>query len=294
MNVTLFKSLFNTLCKLPFLARLSGRMTEKITAGIFAFGLAALPLSALAIDADKKDIVIGTTVGDFADMVTESVKPYLEQLGYKVKLVEFTDYVIPNIALAEGAIDVNCFQHQPYLESFIKDRQLALSPVTQVPTGPMGLYSGKLPTLDQVRSGSKVAIPNDPSNQARALLMLADLGWITLKADIDPLKASEFDIADNNKGIKLLMLEAAQLPRARADVDFVVINGNYAASSGIAFTESLFLERSYDFINWVVVRSADQDASFVKDVMAAYNSPAFKDYARERFVGYKYPQAWGQ
>lgn len=246
----------------------------------------------LAIDADKQEIVIGTTVGDFADMVTESVKPYLEQLGYQVKLVEFTDYVIPNMALAEGAVDVNCFQHQPYLQSFIKDRQLQLSPVTQVPTGPMGLYAGKKQLLSDVAANSTVAIPNDPSNQARALLMLADLGWITLKSDIDPLKASEFDIAENNKGIKLLMLEAAQLPRARADVDFAVINGNYAASSGIGFTEGLFLERSYDFINWVVVRSADQDAPFVQDVMAAYNSDAFKNYALKRFEGYKYPESW--
>ncbi|MBU3823551.1 MAG: hypothetical protein H9917_01840 [Candidatus Oceanisphaera merdipullorum] len=263
-----------TLLKLPLLA------------------FAVLSGSVLAIDANKKEIVIGTTVGDFADMVTESVKPYLEQQGYSVKLVEFTDYVIPNIALAEGAIDVNCFQHQPYLESFIKDRQLELSPITQVPTGPMGIYSGKLPALEQVKSGSKVAIPNDPSNQARALLMLADLGWITLKADIDPLKASEMDIVDNNQGIKLILLEAAQLPRARQDVDFVVINGNYAVSSGIAFTEGLFLERSYDFINWVVVRSADKDAPFVQDVMAAYNSDAFKDYALKRFEGYKYPASW--
>lgn len=259
---------------------------------LLAFALAAFSGSVLAIDADKKEIVIGTTVGDFADMVTESVKPYLEQQGYKVKLVEFTDYVMPNIALADGAIDVNCFQHQPYLESFITDRQLELSPITQVPTGPMGVYAGKQQALDQVTSGSTVAIPNDPSNQARALLMLADLGWITLKADIDLLKASEFDIAENNKGIKLLILEAAQLPRARADVDFAVINGNYAASSGIAFTDGLFLERSYDFINWVVVRSADQDAPFVQDVIDAYNSTAFKDYAVQRFEGYKYPESW--
>lgn len=261
---------------------------------LLALVLSALPLSLMATEADKKEIVIGTTVGDFADMVTESIKPYLEQQGYQVKLIEFTDYVIPNIALAEGSIDVNCFQHKPYLDSFSKARNLALSPVTQVPTGPMGLYSGKQLALDQVKSGSRVAIPNDPTNQARALLLLADLGWIELSAEIDPVTASEMDITKNKHGIKLIALEAAQLPRARQDVDFAVINGNYAASSGIAFNEGLFLERSYEFINWVVVREEDKAASFVQDVIDAYNTDAFKDYAQKRFAGYKYPESWEQ
>ncbi|MGL4507038.1 MAG: MetQ/NlpA family ABC transporter substrate-binding protein, partial [Aeromonas sobria] len=168
-----------------------------------------------------------------------------------------------------------------------------LAPITQVPTGPMGLYSGKLAALDKVKEGSTVAIPNDPSNQARALLILQDLGWLTLKEGINPLKASEFDVVNNPHNLKLVLLEAAQLPRSREDVDFSVINGNFAASSGIPFSEGLFLERSYDFINWVVVKSADADQQFAKDVAAAYNSPAFKAYAATRFAGYKYPQGWG-
>ena len=252
----------------------------------------SLPLSAFAVDEAKKEIVIGTTVGDFADMVTDAIKPQLEAKGYRVKLVEFTDYVSPNLALADGSLDVNCFQHKPYLESFAKDRGLSLAPITQVPTGPMGLYAGKLGDLKALKEGSTVAIPNDPSNQARALLMLQDLGWITLKPGINPLKASEFDVQANPHRLKLILLEAAQLPRSREDVDFTVINGNYAASSGIPFTEGLFLERSYDFINWVVVKSADADKPFARDVAQAYNSPEFKAYAAKRFVGYKYPEGW--
>ncbi len=254
--------------------------------------LALTALPSWAIDHDKQEIVIGTTVGDFADMVTESVQPYLEQLGYKVKLVEFTDYVIPNMALAEGAIDVNCFQHKPYLESFSQDRGLELSAITQVPTGPMGLYAGKQDALAKVKKGMRVAIPSDPTNQARALILLEDVGWLTLNPNVDPLRASEFDVQENPHGIKLVSLEAAQLPRSRQDVDFAVINGNYAASSGIAFSEGLFLEPSYDFINWVAVRSADKDRPFVQDVMDAYNSDDFKDYAVKRFEGYKYPESW--
>lgn len=253
---------------------------------------ASLPLSALAVDAAKPQIVIGTTVGDFGDMVNDSIKPQLEAEGYKVKLVEFTDYVTPNLALGDGSIDVNCFQHKPYLDSFAKSHNLDLTPVTQVPTGPMGLYAGKKQKLDQVTDGSTVAIPNDRTNQARALVMLQDLGWLTLKAGTDPLKASEFDVEKNPHQIKLIPLEAAQLPRSREDVDFSVINGNYAASSGIPFKTGLFLERSYNFINWVVVRSADKDKPFVKDVTAAYNSAAFRAYAKKRFADYKFPQGW--
>ena len=103
------------------------------TLSALALPASSLPLSAFAIDEAKKEIVIGTTVGDFADMVTDSIKPQLEAKGYKVKLVEFTDYVTPNIALADGSLDVNCFQHKPYLESFAKDRGLSLAPISQVP-----------------------------------------------------------------------------------------------------------------------------------------------------------------
>lgn len=252
----------------------------------------ALVPPALAADPAKPEIVFGTTVGDFGDMVKLSIKPILEKQGYKVRLVEFTDYVRPNLALAEGSIDVNIFQHKPYLDNFAKEHKLALTPVTQVPTGPLGLYSGKQKALTAVKAGSSVAVPNDPTNQARALVMLADLGWITLKPGIDPLTASERDVAQNLKQIKIVPLEAAQLPRARSDVDFAVVNGNYAVSAGIKFTDALFLEKSYAYVNWVVVRSADVNKPFIKDVTAAYNSAEFKTWAKTRFAGYKLPQTW--
>ncbi|SIQ22576.1 D-methionine transport system substrate-binding protein [Aeromonas sp. RU39B] len=253
-----------------------------------------LPLPLWAADPAKSEIVIGTTVGDFGDMVTDSIKPQLEAKGYKVKLVEFTDYVTPNLALADGSLDVNCFQHKPYLDSFSQSRGLSLTPITQVPTGPLGLYSGKKKSLAELGEGSSVAVPNDPTNLARALVMLQDMGWITLKAGTDPFKASELDVADNPHDIKLIQLEAAQLPRSREDVDFSVINGNFAASSGIPFKSGLFLERGYTFINWVVVRSSDKDKPFVKDVTEAYNSAAFRQYAAKRFEGYKFPKSWGE
>ena len=244
--------------------------------------------------AEKKEIVFGTTVGDFGDMVKDQIQPALEKKGYTVKLVEFTDYVRPNLALAEGELDINIFQHKPYLDDFKKEHNLDITEAFQVPPAPLGLYPGKLKSLEEVKDGSTVSAPNDPSNFARALVMLNELGWIKLKDGINPLTASKADIAENLKNIKIVELEAAQLPRSRADVDFAVVNGNYAISSGMKLTEALFQEPSFAYVNWSAVKTADKDSQWLKDVTEAYNSDAFKAYAHKRFEGYKYPAAWNE
>lgn len=244
--------------------------------------------------AAKKEIVFGTTVGDFGDMVKEQIQPELEKKGYTVKLVEFTDYVRPNLALAEGELDINVFQHKPYLDDFKKEHNLDITEVFQVPTAPLGLYPGKLKSLEEVKDGSTVSAPNAPSNFARVLVMLDELGWIKLKDGINPLTASKADIAENLKNIKIVELEAAQLPRSRADVDFAVVNGNYAISSGMKLTEALFQEPSFAYVNWSAVKTADKDSQWLKDVTEAYNSDAFKAYAHKRFEGYKSPAAWNE
>lgn len=244
--------------------------------------------------AEKKEIVFGTTVGDFGDMVKEHIQPELEKKGYTVKLVEFTDYVRPNLALAEGELDINVFQHKPYLDDFKKEHNLDITEVFQVPTAPLGLYPGKLKSLEEVKDGSTVSAPNDPSNFARVLVMLDELGWIKLKDGINPLTASKADIAENLKNIKIVELEAAQLPRSRADVDFAVVNGNYAISSGMKLTEALFQEPSFAYVNWSAVKTADKDSQWLKDVTEAYNSDSFKAYAHKRFEGYKSPAAWNE
>ncbi|OFT23766.1 hypothetical protein HMPREF3066_05830 [Neisseria sp. HMSC03D10] len=242
----------------------------------------------------KKEIVFGTTVGDFGDMVKDQIQPALEKKGYTVKLVEFTDYVRPNLALAEGELDINIFQHKPYLDDFKKEHKLDITETFQVPTAPLGLYPGKLKSLDEVKDGSSVSAPNDPSNFARALVMLNELGWVKLKDGVNPLTVSKADIAENPKNIKIVELEAAQLPRSRADVDFAIVNGNYAMSSGMKLTEALFQEPSFAYVNWAAVKTADKDSQWLKDVTEAYNSDEFKAYAHKRFEGYKYPAAWGE
>ncbi len=280
---------------------------KTFSAGALAFALAACggqketaPAAASAASqpaaagAEKQEIVFGTTVGDFGDMVKEQIQPALEKKGYKVKLIEFTDYVRPNLALAEGELDINIFQHKPYLDDFKKEHKLDITEVFQVPTAPLGLYPGKLKSLDEVKDGSSVSAPNDPSNFARALVMLNELGWIKLKDGINPLTASKNDIAENLKNINIVELEAAQLPRSRADVDFAIVNGNYAMSSGMKLTETLFQEPSFAYVNWSAVKTADKDSQWVKDVTDAYNSDEFKTYAKQRFAGYKYPASWGE
>ncbi|MES1963870.1 MetQ/NlpA family ABC transporter substrate-binding protein [Psychrobacter sp. AH5] len=245
------------------------------------------------IDPEHSKIIIGTTEGDFADMVRNQVKGSLEAQGYEVELITFTDYVRPNLALADGDLDINIFQHKPYLDTFKAENNLDLVEIFQVPTAPLGIYSGKKTSLDEAYKGMSVSAPNDPSNFARALVMMNDLGWITLKDNVDPLTASKADIADNSKyEIKIVELEAAQLPRARDEVDFAVINGNYATDAGIELTSALFQEPSFNYINWSAVKAADVGKKWVKDVTEAYNSEAFKTYAHKTFPGYKYPKIW--
>lgn len=245
-------------------------------------------------DPEKDTIIIGTTEGDFADMVRNQVKAELEAQGYKVELKTFTDYIMPNQALASGDLDINVFQHKPYLDTFKTEHNLDLVEVFQVPTAPLGIYSGKKTKLDEAYSGMKVSAPNDPSNFARALVMMNDLGWIKLKDGIDPLKASKADIAENPMNIEIVELEAANLPRTREEVDFAVINGNYATDAGIKLTDALFQEKSFAYVNWSAVKTADKDRKWVQDVTAAYNSDAFKQYAHATFPGYKYPAIWGE
>lgn len=254
--------------------------------------LLLVSLNAYAFNPSSKEIVIGTTPGDFAELVKDGLRPELEKKGYKVRLVEFSDYVTPNIALAQGALDVNIFQHKPYLDQFAEEKGLKLTALSQVPTAPLGIYAGKAKALTQVKAGTTVSVPNDPSNLARGLVILADLKWIELPANADLLRVTPRDIAKNLKGIKIVQLEAAQLPRSREDVDFAIINGNYATLSGLKLTDALFQERSDAYVNWAVTKTADVKTVHIQEVQKALNSDGFKKYAKNRFKGYKLPRGW--
>jgi D-methionine transport system substrate-binding protein len=254
---------------------------------LFALLLASLAAHGAAQAKDPQELVIGTSAGPYADQVKLGIKPILERQGYKVKLIEFNDYIQPNFALAEGSLDANVFQHAVYLNRFAAEHKLAIVPLVTVPTAPIAIYSRKHKSLDGVKEGATVALPNDPTNQARALVVLEQLGWIRLRPGVDPVRASERDVAQNLKKIRLVPLEAAQLPRSLQDTDYAFINGNYALASGLKLRDALKTEKiSPNYVNLVAVKAADKDKQFAKDIAAAYRSREFLDVTNRHFGDY--------
>lgn len=240
-----------------------------------------------AADPAKKELVFGATAGPYSDQIKLGIKPILEKQGYTVKIVEFNDYVQPNFALAQGALDANVFQHEVYLRNFASKNKLELTEAIKVPTAPIAIYSKKYKDVKAAPDGVTVAVPNDPTNLARALVVLQQLKWITVKPNTDPITVSEKDIADNIKHIKLVPLEAAQLPRSLDDTDFSFINGNFALASGLKLTSALALEDTTPtYQNLVAVRSADLQKPFVQDIIAAYKSREFLDVTNKSFQGF--------
>lgn len=236
---------------------------------------AALAGNALA-QITPKTIVFGVAPGPYGDLLKTAVQPGLEKKGYKIVYKEFSDYVQPNLALANGSIDANLFQHRLYLEKFSADKGLKLSPVINVPTAGLGLYSHKIKSLDQLKKGDIVTLANDPTNLARALRFLGKLGIITFKKDIDPLTASEKDIEQNPLGLVFKPLEAAQLPRTLDSATASVVNGNFAIAAGLSLSSALKLEELDENIkNLVAVKTDDLNKPFVQDIKQVIESPEF-------------------
>lgn len=238
---------------------------------------------------EKKDLVLGGTI-PYSDMLELGVKPYLEEKGYKVTIKEFTDYVQPNKALANGSIDANLFQHEVYMTAFAKENNMELSSVITVPTAPIGIYSNVYKSLKEIKKGSTVGISNDPTNLARGLIVLRDHSLVDFKSDIDPLRATEKDITNNPLELKFELLEGAQLPRALESVDLALINGNFAISAGLDLTQALGRDQLPDnIINRVVVLTENKDKQFVKDITEAVKSAEFKKVIDEHFQGFHQP-----
>ena len=256
----------------------------KISA-LLLFGAAAVSTS---LGADSKKIVAGVAPGPYGDLFEKAVKPGLEKLGYKVEVKEFSDYIQPNLALAGKDIDLNVYQHSVYLAKFAKDKDIQISGVISIPTAEQGIFSNKIKSLDEIKDGSEVTISNDPTNLARALRFLASLKLITIKPDIDAAKASEHDIAENPKHLKITPIEAAQGPRSVESVDFAVVNGNYAIAAGLKLSSALALEKLAEPYKIVVaVRTEDLEKPFVKDVKAVVESEGFKTVVEDPKNGFK-------
>ncbi|SFF55402.1 D-methionine transport system substrate-binding protein [Halobacillus alkaliphilus] len=244
-------------------------------------------------DASGKDTIrFGATSGPYSDMVTKAIAPLLEEKGYKVTNKEFTDYVQPNKALANGDIDANLFQHKIFLDSFKEEHELELSEVIIVPTAPMGLYSNKFEDVQSIEEGSTVGVPNDPTNLARTLIVLEDEKLVTISDDVDPLRASLKDIEENPKNLEFVEVEAGQLPRLIDSEDLAAVPGNYALAAGMDLTNALALEEMPDdYRNRVAVKTEDLEKPFVKDIKEVIQSEEFEKIINEEFKGFGKP-AW--
>ncbi|KAF1041425.1 MAG: D-methionine-binding lipoprotein MetQ [Herbaspirillum frisingense] len=246
-------------------------------------GVAASLISAPVFAQDQ--IKMGVTAGPHAEIM-EQVKKLLEKDGVQMKIIEFTDYIQPNAALSAGDLDANSYQHQPYLDAQVKDRGYKFISVGTTITFPMGIYSKKVKSLNDLKQGARIGVPNDPTNGGRALLVLQAKGVIKLKADAG-LKATPLDIVDNPKKVKIVELDAAQLPRSLDDFDAAVINGNFAESAGLSPTkDAIAVEASTGpYANVLAIRAADKDKPWVAKLVKAYHSPEVKKFVLEKYKG---------
>jgi D-methionine transport system substrate-binding protein len=246
---------------------------------------AATVVLMFALPAQAETIRVGVTAGPHAEIMDVVKKAGVEH-GLDIKVVEFTDYVVPNQALALRDLEANSFQHEPYLKNQISKTGWKIVKVATTIASPQGVYSQKYKTLAELPDGARVAIANDPSNGARGLMILALHGLIKLK-DPSNVSATVADITDNPKKLRFVELDAAQLPRALQDVDLVSINNNYAVQAGLNPAKDAVAQENADgpWVNILAVREEDKDKPWVKQLIEAYHSDPVKAFLEARFKG---------
>ncbi len=237
-------------------------------------------------DDSDKTIKVGASVTPHAEILAVA-KEILAEQGYTLEIVEYTDYVLPNTATESGELDANYFQHQPYLTNFNAENGTHLVSVVAVHYEPFGIYAGKTSSLDDLKDGATVAVPNDSTNEARALLLLQDAGLITLKDGVG-MGAKITDIASNPKNLQISEIAAAQLPRSLADVDIAVINGNYALEGGLKVKDALLTEKAdseaaQTYANILVVKEGNENLPKIKALAEALTSQKVKDFINSTY-----------
>ena len=242
-------------------------------------------LAAFTGTAQAESISVAATAVPHAEIL-EFVKPALAKQGVELKIKVFTDYVQPNVQVAEGRLDANFFQHQPYLNEFNSSRGTDLVSIAGVHVEPFGAYSSKIKSLADLPQGANVVIPNDATNGGRALLLLQKAGVITLKDDAG-ITATVKDIVNNPIAIKVRELEAATLPRVLAQVDLALINTNYALEAGLnPSKDALVIEGSDSpYVNILVVNSKNKDAAGLQKLAKALNSAEVKAFINDKYKG---------
>ena len=233
---------------------------------------------------EKVVLKVGATPVPHAEIL-EFIKPDLEAQGIDLQIVSFTDYITPNSALEDGSLDANFHQHKPFLDSLKADKGYKLEPIATIHVEPIGLYSNKFKSIDELGEGAVIGIPNDPSNGGRALLLLEAENLIKLK-DSSNLNATELDIVENPKNLKIKPLEAALLPRTLDDVDAAVINGNYALQAGLSSNDALILEGAQSpYANILVVQESRVNDENLQKLKNALQSQKVKDFIQEKYKG---------
>ena len=264
-------------------------MKKKLSILLAAVLALSLFAGCAAKTAEDKTIVIGASPTPHAEILAV-VKEVLAEQGYTLEIKEFTDYVQPNLALQSGELDANYFQHQPYLDDFNTENKTDLVSIASIHYEPLGIYPGKTKTLEELQDGAKIAVPNDTTNEARALLLLEANGLIKLK-DGAGVKATKNDIAENPKNLEILEIEAAQLARSLPDVDIAVINGNYAIDAGLdVATDALATEEkdslaATTYANIIAVRKGDESREDLQALVAALKSDKVKKFIEDTYKG---------
>lgn len=263
-------------------------MKKRILSALLVLGISTSLLAGCGKEKEDKVIRVGATPTPHAE-VLEIVEDNLAEQGYTLEIVEYNDYIIPNNATESGELDANYFQHQPYLDDFNAQNGTHLVSVAGVHFEPFGIYAGKTKSLDDLQEGATVAVPNDTTNEARALLLLEAQGLIKLK-DGAGMTATVADIVENPLNLEIKELEAAQVARTVNDVDIACINGNYAAEAGFTVNDALATESAdslaaQTYVNIIVVKEGNEDSEKTKALVDAVLSDEVRDYINNTYEG---------
>ena len=264
-------------------------LTGAVIIGAFAGCGAKKDSSSDTKKEETKKIVIGASPSPHADIL-KVAKKELKKEGYELEIKEYSDYVQPNTALESGDLDANYFQHIPYLDDFNKKKKTHLVSAGMIHYEPFGIFPGKTKTLKDLKKGATVAVPNDTTNEARALLLLQDQGLIKLK-DGAGLTATKKDIVENKKDLAIKEIEAAQIPRSLKDVDIAVVNGNYALQAGLKVNKDALATEDADSVgaktygNIVAVKKGNEKLAATKALIKALKSDTVKKYINDKYDG---------
>lgn len=261
---------------------------KKLAALLVVGTLVAASLSGCGKKKDDKVIKVGASVTPHAEILNQ-IKDELAKDGYTLEIVEYNDYVIPNTSLQSGELDANYFQHEPYLLDFNKENNTTLESVAKIHYEPFGIYAGKTKSLEEIKDGAVVAVPNDTTNEARALLLLEENGLIKLKEGAG-ISATVLDIEENPHNLEIKELEAAQLARSLADVDIACLNGNYAIEAGLTVKDALAAETkeslaAQTYANILVVKAGNENSEKTKALIKALQSDKVRDYINNTYDG---------